>query len=115
MKIKNLLVLSFSVLLVSCAHTPTAGEKMLAVSDHAKALSGQWDEGNSLKTNGVAMQKKGRSMVSDGESMVAKGNKMIAQGNSMLREGEAQVASGSELMQKSESKFAEKYADTSKS
>jgi hypothetical protein len=97
----------FSVFcLASCSHTPpTAADKMMSASDHAKVLSSQWKQGNELTSTGAVQHR-------DGVAMIAKGNKLVAEGNRQVNAGKNQFNQGKQLQQDSESQFNEKFVSS---
>ena len=113
MKYKITLLMLFTISLVSCAHTPTQGDKMLAVSSHAKMLSNKWAEGDKLVASGAHLQKKGSALNSEGEANINQGEKQVSEANAMKKEGRKQVAQGVEIRQESENNFSDRYPDAS--
>lgn len=97
MRIKFTALLVSTFFFVSCAHEPTKGDEMLDASDHAKALSSQWEQGHQLTSAGNAKHRKGLDL--------------IAKGNSLTHAGKAQVKRGKRLQEESETDFDNKFTN----
>jgi len=91
------IALSFVLLMSGCATSaPSFGDSVASESDQYDAISGKWEEGQSL--------------VSKGEKKIKKGRKQVSDGNENLSDGEAMVRRGKRLMAESEEEYKLKKA-----
>lgn len=102
MKRKILLTIFMPLALSACFHSPTPGEKMMAVSKETQSLSDQWTKGDKLIAEG-------NKLVSKGQKKVASGNDDLSSGKDLIEEGKEKIAHGLKLKKQSEVAFKKHF------